>query len=329
MELPGDYEYSMEGQYIPSKVFIQNDTLMCDVGVGITLVLEPVNIDSLQFKSQHEESLFEIRFERESNGSISRFIFTAGDVVIPVEKKLSEPADQLFPMHEIQEDYNQLRSIIEKTHPALYSFTDREEFDCFFEQQFNRIDKPMPVESIYPIFASLTAKIGCGHSVAMMPEWYWERLEGKMFPIHVKFTENHAYVKGTFSAMDSIPIGSAILSINGNAIPKESIVNPVPVQNLPKEMEDYHGLELEIIEESKVAILTISHFAFYDNRDFFYNYIDDAFNRMDQENIVNLILDVRGNTGGDPFCAAHLFSYLEKYTDSRPHRQQNLCYSSS
>jgi C-terminal processing protease CtpA/Prc len=77
-------------------------------------------------------------------------------------------------------------------------------------------------------------------------------------------------------------------------------------------MEDHHGLGLEIIQEMNVAILTISHFVFYDNRDFFYRYIDDAFNRMDQENIVNLILDVRGNTGGDPFCAAHLFSYLEK-----------------
>jgi len=365
-DLTGDYEYFMEGQYIPAKVFIQNDTLMCDVGVGITLALEPVNIDSLQFKSQHEESLFEIRFERESNGNISRFIFTAGDVVIPVEKKLSEPANRLFSMQEIQEDFNQLRSTIEKTHPALYSFTDKKEFDRFFEQQFNRIDKPMPVESIYPVFASLTAKIGCGHSVAMMPEGYWESLERKMFPIHLKFIENHAYVKGTFSAMDSTPIGSAILSINGNAmeeliaemrnlistdaysltysnfrlgkrfsylyallygqpasfsvryteignsIQKEIIVNPVPVQNLPKEMEDHHGLGLEIIEERHVAVLTISHFAFYDNRDFFYSYIDDAFNRMDQENIGNLILDVRGNTGGDPFCAAHLFSYLEK-----------------
>jgi len=365
-DLTGDYEYFMEGQYIPSKVFIKNDTLMCDVGVGIILALEPVDIDELRFKSENEGSLFDIRFERESNGSISRFIFTAGDVIIPVEKRVSEPADRLFSVEEIQEDFNQLRHTIERTHPALYSFMGKKEFDRFFEQQLNRIDKPMTLESIYPVFASMTAKVGCGHSVAMMPEGYWERLEGKMFPIHLKFIENHAYVKGTFNATDSIPKGSAILSVNGNtmeelvaemrnlistdaysltysnfrlgkrfsylyallyghpesfsiqyteignSIPKEIIVNPVPVQNLPKEMENHHGLGLEIIEERKVAILTISHFAFYDNRDFFYRYIDDAFNRMDQENIVNLILDVRGNTGGDPFCAAHLFSYLEK-----------------
>jgi hypothetical protein len=80
----------------------------------------------------------------------------------------------------------------------------------------------------------------------------------------------------------------------GDSSEQEITVKPVTAQNLPEEMEDHHGLNLEIIEERKVAILTISHFAFYDNRDFFYRYIDDAFTRMDQENIVYLILDVRG-----------------------------------
>ena len=125
----------------------------------------------------------------------------------------------------------------------------------------------MPLESIYPIFAAVTAKIGCGHSVAMMPAGYWESLEGKMFPIQLKFIGKMVYVQGSFSEQDSIP--------------KESTVHPVPVQNLPKEMEDHPGLGLETIEELDVAILTISHFAFYDNRDFFYRYIDDAFNRID------------------------------------------------
>jgi C-terminal processing protease CtpA/Prc len=77
-------------------------------------------------------------------------------------------------------------------------------------------------------------------------------------------------------------------------------------------MEDHHGLGIRIIKEKNIAILTISHFAFYDNCDFFYTYIDEAFSRMEQEKIMNLILDVRGNTGGDPFCAAHLLSYLEE-----------------
>lgn len=365
-DLIGDYEYFMEDQYIPAKVFIQNDTLMCDVGVGIILALEPIDLYQLTFKAENEGSVFDIQFEKDKDGFISRFMFTAGDVVIPVERQLSEPADRFYSIQETQEDYTQLRNTIENTHPVLYSFTDKQEFDRFFEEQFTRIDKPMTLETIYPVFATLTAKIGCGHSITMMPAGYWDNLEGNMFPIHLKFIDNQAYVNGTFSKMDTVPKGSAILTVNGKpmeeliiemrnlisadayshtysnfrlgkrfsflyallyghpesfivqyipiggSIPEERILSPVPVQNLPEEMEDHHGLGLEIIEESRMAILTISHFAFYDNRDFFYRYIDDAFNRMDQAGIGKLILDVRGNAGGDPFCASHLFSYLEK-----------------
>jgi hypothetical protein len=193
-ELTGEYEYFMEDQYIPARVFTRNDTLMCDVGVGIILVLEPVDLDQLTFQAENEGSLFDIQFEKETDGSVSRFIFTAGDVVIPVERQLSEPADRLFSVEEMQEDFNQLRHTIERTHPALYSFTDKQEFDRFFEEQLNRIDRPMTLESIYPVFAATTAKIGCGHSVAMMLSGYWESWDENMFPMQLTFIGNKVYV---------------------------------------------------------------------------------------------------------------------------------------
>ncbi|UCG26807.1 MAG: hypothetical protein JSV24_07435 [Bacteroidales bacterium] len=365
-DLTGDYEYYYEGQYTPARVFLNGDTLLCDVGVGITLVLEPVNIDSLLFESENEGSHFNIQFERDREGKVSRFIFTTEDVVIPVEKRISEPGERLYSIKEIQEDFDQLRQMIEKTHPALYAFTSRVEFNEFFYQQFRRIDKEMSLESVYPIFAAIAAKIGCSHSVAMMPEGYWENLDGKMFPIQLKFTEGNAYVDNTYSEMDSLPKGSAVVSVNGKSmegiinemkklistdaysqtymnfrlgkrfsflyallfghpdsfsiryieigqsIPVETILNPVTIQSLPEEMEDHHGLGLEIVEGMNVAILTVSHFAFYDNRDFFYRFIDNAFAKMDREEVDKLVLDLRGNTGGDPFCATHLLSYLEQ-----------------
>jgi C-terminal processing protease CtpA/Prc len=365
-DLVGDYEYLLEDQYIPARVFLHNDTLMCDVGVGIILVLEPINGDELRFKSENNGNIFNLQFERGGDGNISRFIFKSGDVVIPVEKLLPKTSERLYSVDEVKEDFNQLRQMIEKTHPALYVFTDPKELNRFFEQQINHIDKEMPLESIYPIFAAVTAKIGCGHSVAMMPDGYWENLEANLFPIQLKFIDNNAYVLDTYSNRDSLSTGSIIVSINGKSIgkiidemrklisadaysptyknfrlgkrfsslyallyghpesflikyvevgsstPVDIEVNPVPVQSLPREMEDNHGLGIEIVETKNVAILTISHFAFYDNREFFYSYMDEAFSKMDQEKIGNLILDIRGNTGGDPFCAAYLLSYLEK-----------------
>jgi hypothetical protein len=365
-ELTGEYEYLMEGQYIPAKVFIQNDTLMCDVGVGIVLNLEPVNAEAYTFRSENEGSVFDIRFEKNENGDIVRFIFKAGDVMIPVERLILEPDDGLFAIEEIKDDYHQLKEKIENTHPALYAFTDRVEFDAFLEKQYSLIDREMTVEEVYPIFAAITAKIGCGHSVAMMPVGYWENLEGKLFPLHLKFIGDSAYVRGTFSRVDSLQKGSMIHTINGRSMDEilpemrelistdafshnyqnfrlgkrfsflyailfghpdsfvigfsepgksetnEISVQPVSVHNMPKEMSDHHGLGIDILHDKKVAILTVSHFAFYDNREFFYDYIDKAFSEISNNNIEKLILDVRGNTGGDPFCAAHLLSYLEK-----------------
>ena len=44
----------------------------------------------------------------------------------------------------------------------------------------------------------------------------------------------------------------------------------------------------------------------------FNSFLDSAFLEIKNKRINNLILDVRGNDGGDPFCAVPLFSYLEK-----------------
>ena len=42
----------------------------------------------------------------------------------------------------------------------------------------------------------------------------------------------------------------------------------------------------------------------------FYAIIDGVFDQLRAAGCRNLILDPRGNSGGDPFCAAHLLAYL-------------------
>ena len=45
---------------------------------------------------------------------------------------------------------------------------------------------------------------------------------------------------------------------------------------------------------------------------YFTNFLDSSFKKIKDKSITNLILDLRGNDGGDPFCSVPLFSYLEK-----------------
>lgn len=72
------------------------------------------------------------------------------------------------------------------------------------------------------------------------------------------------------------------------------------------------------------AVLTIKSFDFYDdkNRDRFYEFLDDFFDKLDKRKISNLILDLRDNGGGDPYCSSYLFSYL--IDEEKPYFNKNV-----
>jgi hypothetical protein len=69
-------------------------------------------------------------------------------------------------------------------------------------------------------------------------------------------------------------------------------------------------LDFEISDRSDTAILTIRSFVYYENPEKFNHFIDEAFGRIQKLEIKNLVLDLRNNGGGNPFCTSHLFSYL-------------------
>jgi hypothetical protein len=71
-------------------------------------------------------------------------------------------------------------------------------------------------------------------------------------------------------------------------------------------------LLLNILPDKRVAVITIRTFAYYDNRDLFNNFIDSAFYQVKKAGVSSLIIDVRGNRGGDPYASAKLLSYLER-----------------
>lgn len=70
-------------------------------------------------------------------------------------------------------------------------------------------------------------------------------------------------------------------------------------------------LSMRLMEGGKIAVMRIETFIYYDRVPYFRNFIDSCFKVIRERKIENLILDLRGNDGGDPFCAVPLFSYLE------------------
>lgn len=70
-------------------------------------------------------------------------------------------------------------------------------------------------------------------------------------------------------------------------------------------------LTVEFIDSTSTAVLTVKTFSYYDRVQYFRSFMDSCFSLLRERATGNLILDLRGNDGGDPFCAVILYSYLE------------------
>ena len=71
-------------------------------------------------------------------------------------------------------------------------------------------------------------------------------------------------------------------------------------------------LTIDFIEDKRIAVMTVQTFSYYDRVDYFRDFMDRSFLEIKEKGIENLILDLRGNDGGDPFCSVILYSYLLK-----------------
>jgi hypothetical protein len=100
--------------------------------------------------------------------------------------------------------------------------------------------------------------------------------------------------------------------LSGETKPRQTVLQPVSLRTIYQYIPWKSKLHFQLLEKKQTAVITINNFSYYHEQDKFYQYIDDAFAKIDELNIKNLILDLRDNDGGDPFCAAHLFSYLAR-----------------
>lgn len=135
------------------------------------------------------------------------------------------------------------------------------------------------------------------------------RIEGKMISVQRRFAM--IYVR-RFGFSDGYIIE---YSKPGEKQIKSEILNPATEQEVRTVVFNNiktPELSLELIKNNSTGVLTINTFSYYDRVEFFKNFLDSAFTVLKARNTQKLILDLRHNDGGDPFCAAPLFSYLEK-----------------
>ncbi len=86
---------------------------------------------------------------------------------------------------------------------------------------------------------------------------------------------------------------------------------PAEVAEVRKDVFPEPALSLVMDDAASAALLTVESFAYYDRVPWFRAFVDSAFAVIAEKKPETLILDVRGNDGGDPFCASYLLRYLE------------------
>jgi hypothetical protein len=266
----------------------------------------------------------------------------------------------------LKTDFDTIRAMLERIHPALYDYTPREALDEAFEKVASRLNQPMEFRDYYTLLSRLVAKIGCGHTSLWIPSDYWNTVPDSLFPLRLQLNDEEVFVSGSYHDNVPVPVGSRLLSINGipvgevmgqlrsitsadgfNRAYKQAMVQKnfskkfalvygfpgqfhvsftEPGSNRPgsvaltgvssleidRQTAPANELSFRIPEGTRAGILTINTFGYYGRVDMFRSFIDSVFREVKKHHIEKLILDVRGNSGGDPFCASYLFSYLEQ-----------------
>ena len=104
--------------------------------------------------------------------------------------------------------------------------------------------------------------------------------------------------EGTERSYQLEPVSRSVLSQHHEQKVREGII---PIRDL----------ELKLIGED-IAWMRIRTFGWYDNVKGFHHFLDSSFQVLHSKSIDNLIIDLRGNDGGDPWCSSHLLRYLQE-----------------
>jgi Peptidase family S41 len=294
------------------------------------------------------------------------------------------PAKKYSPA-ELQSDFNLLKTILEKKHPAIYWYLPKEKMDEYFEK-YSQILKDSLTEQQFAwlAVAPLVNKIRCGHTSMSMSKAYSKWVRGKLipsFPLYLKvwndsmavyanlnYTKDSIFKRGTLvtsindvpnklmikymfeflaqdgyannvnyyrlsanfpyyhrnifginktyavSYIDSIgkeqktvlplfvPLKDTVKRDSIKVVVKEKVVKQTSEEKLLR----YRSLVID--SSKKMATLTLNTFSDGHLRRFFRN----TFKQIKEENIQNLIIDIRNNGGGKVDMSTLLTKYISR-----------------
>ncbi len=120
---------------------------------------------------------------------------------------------------QLNEDVDYLKETLEKIHPGLHWYTDKNELDREFESIRKKLKKKNTDEEFFQLLSPSIAKIHCGHT-NIKPSFVrseYQKLYSKVFPLDLWITGDSCFVR---TSRKNILKGSEVLSINGYDVPQ-------------------------------------------------------------------------------------------------------------
>ncbi|MHC1780658.1 MAG: S41 family peptidase [Bacteroidales bacterium] len=151
----------------------------------------------------------------------------------------------------------------------------------------------------------ISALKNCIPADALLETTKYYRLNGRFF---------HTLFKWCYGGFENFTIETKISNskkiskyhLSGISTEKLDLYYPQPNDLNPVKRH----LSLNHLPDYNASVLRIATFGFYNDNKGFQHFIDSTFLNLKTMHVDNLIIDLRRNGGGDPFCSSYLLRYL-------------------
>lgn len=145
--------------------------------------------------------------------------------LIVITLTTSATVAQKFSGDQAKQDFGIFRKSLEETHPGLYRFTTKQQFDSAFNSTEAQIKDSISGKEFYQLLAPLVARIKCGHTKFFPQDdvninrFHYFYDTTKLFPLRLFFAENKVTIAGNYEEHPASNLyGAELLAINGKPV---------------------------------------------------------------------------------------------------------------
>ena len=135
---------------------------------------------------------------------------------LSITNVLEDPCSNKYEKTELQSDFKYFRKKLETSHPNLYLYTSKKDFDALLDSIYDSIGNNTQIEFFNKI-CRLNSSIKDGHTYFLLSKEYRNYADREKFflPLDVYIKGNRLFILHNYSEDQSNMAGAEIISLNG------------------------------------------------------------------------------------------------------------------